>query len=127
MKRTDVVIIGTGAAGLYCALHIPEEINVLMITKEAFDQSDSFLAQGGMCMLRDEEDYEGYFEDTMRAGHYENDKKSVEVMIRSSQDVAKELLAYGVDFNRENGKLVFTREGGHSRPRILFHEDVTGK
>ena len=48
MKRTDVVIIGTGAAGLYCALHIPEEINVLMITKEAFDQSDSFLAQGGM-------------------------------------------------------------------------------
>lgn len=127
MKRTDVVIIGTGAAGLYCALHMPENINVLMITKDAFDQSDSFLAQGGMCMLRDEEDYEGYFEDTMRAGHYENDAKSVEVMIRSSQDVAKELIAYGVDFNRENGELAFTREGGHGRPRILFHEDVTGK
>ena len=52
MKRTDVVIIGTGAAGLYCALHIPEEINVLMITKEAFDQSDSFLAQGGMSPVK---------------------------------------------------------------------------
>ena len=70
-------------------------------------------------MLRDEEDYDGYFEDTMRAGHYENDPKSVEI--------AKELLGYGVDFERDDNGLVFTREGGHGRPRILFHEDITGK
>ena len=78
-------------------------------------------------MLRDEEDYDGYFEDTMRAGHYENDPKSVEIMIRSSRQIAKELLGYGVDFERDDNGLVFTREGGHGRPRILFHEDITGK
>lgn len=127
MKKTDVIIIGTGAAGLFCALHFPKQTQILMLTKETVDKSDSFLAQGGMSVLRGEEDYEGYFEDTMRAGHYENDKKSVEVMIRDSQDVAEELLAYGVDFNRNGNELAYTREGGHGRPRILFHEDTTGK
>lgn len=127
VRKTDVVIVGTGAAGLFCALHFPKDTNILMISKDDADKSDSFLAQGGMCMLRDEADYEGYFEDTMRAGHYENNKESVDVMIRSSQDIAKELIAFGVDFNRENGQLSFTREGGHGRPRILFHEDITGK
>lgn len=127
MTKTDVIIVGTGAAGLFCALHFSRQTQILMITKEAVDKSDSFLAQGGMCMLRGEEDYEAYFEDTMRAGHYENDKASVEVMIRSSQDVAKELLEFGVDFNHNGKELAFTREGGHSMPRILFHKDSTGK
>ena len=93
--KTDVVVVGTGAAGLYHALHLPKELQICMITKDEVDRSDSFLAQGGMCMLRDEEDYDGYFEDTMRAGHYENDPKSVEIMIRSSRQIAKELLGYG--------------------------------
>ena len=126
-KRTDVLIVGTGAAGLFCALHFSAQTQVLMITKEEADKSDSYLAQGGMCMLRDEEDYEKYFEDTMQAGHYENNKASVEVMIRSSKDIAQELINYGVEFNRNGEELAFTREGGHSRPRILFHEDVTGR
>ena len=125
--KTDVVVVGTGAAGLYHALHLPKELQICMITKDEVDRSDSFLAQGGMCMLRDEEDYDGYFEDTMRAGHDENDPKSVEIMIRSSRQIAKELLGYGVDFERDDNGLVFTREGGHGRPRILFHEDITGK
>lgn len=126
-KKTDVVIVGTGAAGLFCALKLPEEYNILMITKDDVDRSDSFLAQGGICMLRGEEDYESYFEDTMRAGHYENDCDSVDVMLRSSQNVIQDLIQYGVEFEREQGELAFTREGGHSRPRILFHADVTGK
>ena len=126
-KRTDVLIVGTGAAGLFCALHFSAQTQVLMITKEEADKSDSYLAQGGMCMLRDEEDYEKYFEDTMQAGHYENNKASVEVMIRSSKDIAQELINYGVEFNRNGEELAFTREGGHSMPRILFHEDVTGR
>lgn len=127
IKKTDVIIVGTGAAGLFCALHLPEETQVLMITKDDIDKSDSFLAQGGMCILRDEEDYEGYFEDTMKAGHYKNNKASVEVMIRSSQEIAAELIDFGVEFEQEGNEMVFTREGGHSRPRILFHEDITGK
>lgn len=126
-KKTDVVIVGTGAAGLFCALSLPETCQILMITKDKMDQSDSFLAQGGMCMLRGEEDYDSYFQDTMKAGHYENNKASVDLMLRSSQRVAEELIRLGVEFERDGEELLFTREGGHSRPRILFHADVTGR
>ena len=87
----DVIIVGTGAAGLFCALNFPETKKVCIITKRRADESDSFLAQGGICMLRGEEDYEDYFEDTMRAGHYENNKKTVDLMIRSSNLVIREL------------------------------------
>lgn len=127
MKK-DVLIVGSGCAGLYCALHLPKDKEILVITKSDLESSDSYLAQGGMCMLKSEEDYEPYFEDTMKAGHYENDKKTVDIMLRSSQDVVKDLLDCQVDFQRdEDGKLSFTREGGHSDKRILFHKDVTGK
>ncbi|MGN0468755.1 MAG: L-aspartate oxidase [Acutalibacteraceae bacterium] len=126
--KTDVLIIGSGCAGLYCALNLPQSKKITVITKADAKSSDSFLAQGGMCMLKDESDYESYFEDTMKAGHYENDKKSVEIMIRSSQDVVRDLLSYGTEFEHdENGNLAFTREGAHSSKRILFHEDITGK
>lgn len=124
----DVVIVGTGAAGLFCALNFPDTVQIRMITKQKADESDSFLAQGGICMLRGEEDYDNYFEDTMRAGHYENDESSVDLMIRSSNSMIRELIRYGVRFERdEDGRLAFTKEGAHSQPRILFHEDVTGK
>lgn len=126
--NTDVLIIGSGCSGLYCALQLPKERTITIITKEDLESSDSFLAQGGICMLRNDADYEDYFEDTMRAGHYENDKRSVDIMIRSSQDVIKDLLGYGVDFQRDKkGALAFTKEGAHSEKRILFHEDITGK
>ena len=124
----DAIIVGTGAAGLYCALNLPKRKKILMLIKQGADLSDSFLAQGGICMLRGEDDYEDYFEDTMRAGHYENNKRAVNLMIRSSNDIIRDLLWRNVDFVRaEDGELAFTREGAHSRPRILFHEDITGK
>lgn len=88
-EHYDVIIVGTGAAGLYCALNLPEKMKILLITKQEADQSDSFLAQGGICMLRGEDDYENYFEDTMRAGHYENNKRAVDLMIRSSNDIIR--------------------------------------
>ena len=125
--KTDVVIVGTGVGGLFAALNLPEEKQIVMITKADLESSDSFLAQGGICVLRDDEDYDSYFEDTMRAGHYENRKESVDIMIRSSREIIRDLIGYGVDFARENGELAFTREGAHSKPRILFHEDITGK
>ena len=154
--QEDVVIVGTGAAGLFAALNLPRDRKILIITKKDAESSDSFLAQGGICVLKDESDYESYFEDTMRAGHYENRKESVDIMIRSSREIIRELIGYGVKFERrESGReqdapeaqekpekpdkqetegqenflddYAFTREGAHSRPRILFHEDVTGK
>ena len=167
-EYADVVIVGTGVAGLYSALNLPRDKRIIMITKSDVESSDSFLAQGGICVLRNEADYDSYFEDTMRAGHYENRKESVDIMIRSSQAVIRDLIGYGVEFQRaaeqpaegnpaavgghpaasdghpagqqvsgdtdqdteKEGLLkgyAFTREGAHSRPRILFHEDITGK
>lgn len=126
--KTDILIVGSGCAGLYCALNLPPDKEILIITKADIESSDSYLAQGGICMLRDDEDYDGYYEDTMRAGHYENDPRSVEIMIRSSQEIIGDLISVGVDFHREpDGTLSFTREGAHSRNRILFHEDITGR
>ena len=126
--QADVIIVGTGVAGLFCALQLPKELHILMITKDKAEHSDSYLAQGGISTLRTPEDYDSYFEDTMRAGHYENDKRAVDLMIRSSNDIIRDLLRYHVDFARDGlGNLAFTREGAHSQPRILFHEDITGK
>lgn len=126
--KTDILIVGTGASGLFAALHCPSDKNILMITKEAVENSDSFLAQGGICVLRDENDYDSFMEDTLKAGHYENRRESVDIMIRSSREVINELIGYGVDFAKQaNGELNYTREGCHSKARILFHEDITGK
>lgn len=124
----DVIIVGTGAAGLYAALELPRSLSVLMITKDMAENSDSYLAQGGICMLLDDKDYDSYFEDTMKAGRYENRKESVDIMLRSSQAVINSLEKYGVEFEKnEDGTFSFTREGGHSTFRILHHDDVTGK
>jgi L-aspartate oxidase len=126
--KTDILIVGTGASGLFAALHCPIDKNILMITKDAVENSDSFLAQGGICVLRDENDYDSFMEDTLKAGHYENRRESVDIMIRSSREVINELIGYGVDFAKQaNGELNYTREGCHSKARILFHEDITGK
>ena len=127
-ENYDVVIVGCGVGGLYTALNLPSEDRILMICKEDIESCDSMLAQGGICVLRDETDYDAYFEDTMRAGHYENRKESVDIMIRSSRDVINNLLKLGVGFDKNpDGSLKYTKEGAHSQPRICFHEDITGK
>ena len=125
--ETDIVIVGTGIAGLFSALKLPADKDVIMITKSDLESSDSYLAQGGICVLRDEDDYDSFFEDTMRAGHYENRKESVDVMIRDSRKIINDLVGYGVEFEREEGEFLYTKEGAHSRPRILFHKDITGR
>lgn len=127
MKKTDIIIVGCGVAGLYCALNLPEDKKIILVTKESADRSDSFLAQGGICVLRDADDYDAFYEDTMRAGHYENNPDSVDIMIRSSQEVIGDLVSFGVRFEKNGEEFTYTREGAHSRPRILFHEDETGK
>lgn len=124
----DVIIVGTGVAGLNCALHLPKNKRVAIISKDTPDRSDSYLAQGGICCRRGEEDFKSYFSDTMRAGHNKNNPAAVECMINSSEEVIDELIAHGVDFAKNSdGSLAFTREGGHSKNRICFHEDCTGK
>ena len=126
-EKTDIVIVGCGVAGLYCALNLPEDKKIIVVTKDIAPNSDSFLAQGGICVLRDDTDYDAFYEDTMKAGHYENNPESVDIMIRSSQDVIGDLVTFGVQFEKNGETFTYTREGAHSQPRILFHEDETGK
>ena len=124
----DVVIAGCGVAGLYTALSLPHDRKILMLSKEDLASCDSMLAQGGICVLRDENDFDAYFEDTMRAGHYENRVESVKIMIHASRGIITHLLALGVRFEKnEDGSLAYTREGAHSKPRICFHKDITGE
>ena len=125
--KTDILIVGSGVAGLYCALNLPENKKVTIVTKNKARRSDSYLAQGGICVLRDEKDYDSFYEDTMKAGHYENNPDSVHIMIHSSREVIADLEAFGVRFEKNGEKFTYTREGAHSSPRILFHEDETGK
>ncbi len=127
-KKYDIIVVGAGVAGLNCALHLPKDKSVLIVCKGKPSESDSYLAQGGICMMRGQADFEGYFEDTMRAGHYENNPDSVRCMIENSQALIADLQKCGVNFaTDEEGNFRFTREGGHKTPRILFHEDCTGR
>lgn len=123
----DVVIVGCGVAGLYCALNLPSTLSVVMLAKTTVDECDSMLAQGGICVQHDDADYAPFFEDTLCAGHYENRCESVDLMIRASRSIISDLVKRGVDFERDQaGNLRYTREGAHSRPRICFHSDITG-
>ena len=124
----DVVIVGAGVSGLYTALNLPSDKQTLMICKEDMDSCDSMLAQGGICVLLDENDYDSFFEDTMKAGHYENRVESVDIMIRSSRPIIDHLLELGVRFDKnQDGSLKYTKEGAHAKARICFHQDITGK
>lgn len=124
----DVAIVGCGVAGCFAALHLPRSLSVVMLSKGGLEECDSMLAQGGICVLHDPDDYGPFFEDTMRAGHYENRAESVDIMIRSSRGVIDELRRRGVRFAVDaDGNLAYTREAAHSRARICYHEDLTGR
>lgn len=123
----DVVIAGSGVAGLYTAMCLSPEDMILMICKEDMNSCDSMLAQGGICVLLDDDDYDLYFEDTMRAGHYENRRESVDIMISGSREIIDRLQDLGVRFDKnEDSSLNYTKEGAHSKPRICHHQDITG-
>lgn len=126
--KTDTVIVGSGVAGVFAALCLPEDRDVLVITKDELKECDSYLAQGGVCVLKDIDDFNCYFEDTMKAGHFENNPESVRIMIESSPEVIGTLVKLGVKFDTDDdGEFNYTREGAHRQNRILHHKDETGK
>ena len=129
-KNYDVLIIGTGAAGLYGALQFPENISVLLISKRELSLSNSSLAQGGVAAVLDtiSDDYQLHIRDTMTAGKNKNDPAAVEVLVREGPGDVMKIKELGVDFDLdENGDMQKTLEAGHSRHRIVHHKDSTGK
>lgn len=123
----DVLIIGTGIAGLYTAINLRDDIRILMITKDNFRDCNSYLAQGGISTSLGIFDEENYFNDTMKAGNYHNDSKAVKLLIKNSIDNINNLIEMGVPFDKTENNLRYTREGGHSEFRIVHVKDETGK
>lgn len=123
----DVLIVGTGVAGLYTALNLRDDIRILMITKNTFRDCNSYLAQGGISTSLGIFDEESYFNDTMKAGNYHNDTNAVKLLIKNSIKNINTLIKIGVPFDRIESKLRYTREGGHSNFRIVHVKDETGK
>ena len=94
-EKYDIIIAGAGVAGLNAALFLPRDKDILLISKESPKHSDSYLAQGGICVLKWDGDHDIFFEDTLRAGHYENNRDTVECMLRSSRETISDLLCAG--------------------------------
>ncbi|MBU3110370.1 L-aspartate oxidase [Clostridium lacusfryxellense] len=123
----DVLIVGTGAAGLYAALNLDDNLNILLITKDSVDQCNTSLAQGGISVARDEKDYELFIQDTLKAGKFKNSREAVKTLVYESIDNINRVKNYGVSFDLENGQFQYTKEGAHSVNRIVHNKDETGK
>ena len=125
----DVVIVGAGVAGLYCARHLPKNLRVLLLCKNQSWECNTFYAQGGITIARDQADIPLHVKDTILAGSQLNDVKSVERLSTESLEILQELLNDGFGLDRdENGVLSYTKEGGHSIARIVHSGgDGTGR
>ncbi len=128
--ETDFIVIGSGVAGLRSSVALAESgARVTVLTKDKASESNTEYAQGGVAVvLSDDDDAELHEEDTLVAGAGLCDEAAVETLVTEGTKYIKELIAWGTEFDREGGKLIFTQEAAHSRRRILHaHGDSTGK
>lgn len=126
-KIVDVLVVGSGVAGIYCSLNLREDLNVLLITKSKLNETNTNLAQGGVSTARNKEDIGLFIEDTLKAGKYKNKQEAVTVLAEESISNIHNLLAIGVDFDKNKNELSYTKEGAHSVNRIVHTKDNTGE
>ena len=123
----DVLVVGSGAAGLTAALNLAEDRKVAVIAKGALGEGATGWAQGGIAAVLEEGDsFEAHINDTMIAGAGLNDRQVVEHVVESAPKAIQRLVDLGVPFANEGGALHLTREGGHSHRRIVHVADATG-
>ncbi|HAT4319744.1 TPA: L-aspartate oxidase [Clostridium perfringens] len=128
MKRVaDVLIVGSGVAGLYASLNLREDLEIIMVSKKSVNLCNSSLAQGGIAVARGKEDFQSFIEDTLKAGKYENNIDSVRVLVEESMDNINKLIDLGANFEKDESGVLFTKEGAHEINRIVYHKDITGK
>jgi L-aspartate oxidase len=130
MRQVDVLVIGTGLAGIYTALSIDPRYRVCIIAKEVLNHSNSMLAQGGIAaeLTDDPISLESHYEDTLKAGSYHNNKEAVKFLVSHAAEAIESLIEFGINFDKdETNHYLLTREGGHSKRRILHSGgDATG-
>src|SRR6516165_1056464 len=124
---TDILVIGAGIAGLRAALEVPPGLEVLVVTKDSIQQSNSSYAQGGIAgVLSPEDRFENHIEDTLTAGGGLCHPDVVQMVVREAPGQINDLIRWGTQFQEEQGQLALTREGGHSHRRIVHALDATG-
>lgn len=133
MKSYDVMIIGSGAAGLSVALALPRHLNIALISKSKINESATFYAQGGISAVMDPDDtYASHITDTLEAGAGLCHKDVVEHIVGNGRNRIEWLIKQGVPFSTRTSKsgaqeFHLTREGGHSHRRVVHAADETGK
>lgn len=126
-KNVDVLIIGSGVSGLYSALNLNSNLNVLVVSKGKLDCANTSLAQGGISVARDKDDIPYFIEDTLKAGQYKNDLEAVKVLASESIDNLKNLVSLGLELDLDkDGNWDYTKEGAHCVNRIVHTDDHTG-
>lgn len=126
--KTDFLIIGSGIAGLNFALKASKYGKVTVITKKEIIESNTNYAQGGIAAVLGKYDsFNSHIKDTLKVGSYLGNKKAIEVMVKNAPKEVKALTDLGIGFDRYKGKISLTKEGGHSKRRIVHIRDVTGR
>ena len=131
MQKFDVIIAGCGASGLYAALNLDPSLKVLLLAKKSLTLNNSYLAQGGIAAVTDliYDDFQLHFDDTMIAGQQANNPQAVDILVHEAHNHIRNIISMGVQFNKTPSGENYHRtlEGGHSRARILHHDDATGR
>ena len=126
---TDCLVIGAGIAGLRAALEAARTCGVTLVCKDALQDSNTWNAQGGIAaVIRDDDSLDSHIQDTLKTGCGLSDKKIVEKVVREAPDLIRELVNWGTAFDRVDGQIDATREGGHSHARVIHAMgDSTGR
>lgn len=127
-KYVDVLVVGSGVAGLYCALNLRQDLDVMVISKDKIDCTNTSLAQGGISVARDLDDVPFFTEDTLKAGKYKNNIHAVNVLTKESIENVDYLVSLGLNVDKdEDGNWDYTKEGAHCVNRIIHTQDNTGE
>jgi L-aspartate oxidase len=127
--NSDFLIVGAGVAGLRAAIELAEAGQVVVIAKDSLRESSSEYAQGGIAVaLSDDDEVKLHEQDTLAAGDGLCDRDAVHTLVEEGPAAIQQLIEWGAEFDRDGSRLSFTREGAHSRNRILHaHGDSTGR
>lgn len=134
--RFDIVVVGSGIAGLSHILYLDEYFSdspikptIAVISKNNLQETNTFWAQGGIAgVTLPSDNTQNHIQDTLIAGNFMNNKDTVAKVVNAAPELIKDLINWGVSFDKnENGEFLVTKEGGHSHHRILHHKDETGK